>query len=186
MTTAAHKEAEFIYQLNTTFGSGGLVCSFNDNELTQYIIWKRKMFHSQDMLAKEGILRLGMQPCGKMWAFSDKIFIHEHGLITTTHQYAWLAMGARALAASQKEITLDDITCDIKEPLSTSSFKDLLVKLKLCLKHNFLSCILLMGGGAMNFHYKLLQQIFGSCPQVRKQSYINKHMYGRAYTKYTT
>ena len=82
------QESRIYISAETTFSSGGLVCSFNDNELTQYIIWKRKMFHSQDMLAKEGILRLGMQPCGKVWAFSDNIFIDEHGLITTIYQYA--------------------------------------------------------------------------------------------------
>lgn len=81
------------------------------------------------MQAKEGVLRLGMQPCGKVWAFSDKIFIDEHGLITTSHYYVWLAMGTCALATSQKE-TLDEITCNIRELLSTSSFKELLVKLK--------------------------------------------------------
>ena len=37
---AAHKKNDFVAQLNASFGSGGLMCSFNDKELTQYVEWK--------------------------------------------------------------------------------------------------------------------------------------------------
>ena len=116
-TAAVHKRIEFITQLNTTFGSGGLICSFTEFDLAQFIQWKCKIFHHNNGVeAKKGTLKLGMQPCGKIWVFSDKMFIDVNGLIIVSHHYVWLSRGTRASIMSQKEVSLDDITCSIKEP----------------------------------------------------------------------
>jgi len=129
--------------------------------------WKRKRFHqSHGVEPKKGILRLGMQPCGKIWVFSDSVFINAEGIVTDSHPYAWLSRGVRASLMCQKEVPLDEIPCTIKEPLSISPFHKLLLKLEDCLQQNYLSCILLMGGSVMSFHYTIMQDIFGWCPQV--------------------
>ena len=33
---AVHRKVDFINQINSTFGSWGFICSFNDKELAQY------------------------------------------------------------------------------------------------------------------------------------------------------
>ena len=55
--TAVHRKVDFINQINSTFGSGGLVCFFNDKELAQYISWKRQRFHKDhtEYLPKVGV-----------------------------------------------------------------------------------------------------------------------------------
>jgi len=57
---------------------------------------------------------------------------------------------------------------NIKMPLTSSIFKDLFPKLKLCLKHNFIPSLLVLAGTAMSFHYKKKKIIllFGGCSMV--------------------
>ena len=70
------------------------------------------------------------------------------------------------LGSNTEEMSLEEITCDVKLPLSNKPFPALLKTLETCLKHNFLSCVLIMGAGVMAFHYHELIRLFRMCPQV--------------------
>ena len=146
-----------------------MVCSFSDKELAQYISYKRRCFHKDqpDYVARVGVLSLGKQVCGKVWFFSDKVALNSNGQIISysEHNYVWLKYSV-LLGNNSKELSLEEITCDIELPLSISSFSALLKTLKTCLMHNFLSCVLMMGAGIMAFHYQELIKLFRLCPQV--------------------
>lgn len=162
--TAAHKKLEFISQLSESFGSGGLSCSFNDKELTQYLIWKRKLSDTQEKL---GILQLGKQPCGKIWVLAQDCYINSQGQPDVGHDYMWLKSFPSYGAATAKELCLEEIACDVKAiQIDPGSFSDLLNTLQSCLQHNFLSAVLLLGAGAMAFHYTKIIEMFQFCPQV--------------------
>ena len=163
---AAHKKIDFINQLSYSFGSGGLACSFTDKELTQYISWKRRIFHKDESAVdKEGVLQLGRQPCGKIWILSQDCFISREGQITINHDYVWLKSSA-PFGNPSKEINLEEIACNVKKPLNTMALPSLIMILEKCLEHNFLSGLLFIGAGAMIFHYHKILELFKFYPQV--------------------
>ena len=116
-TAAVNKKVDFLHQINSTFGSGGLMCSLNDKELSQYVTWKKLCFHKSypDREPKKGVLSLGKQKCGKIWIFSQNVAFNRDGAFATNHKYVWLK---NCIAGSllPKEIPLDAISCDINIP----------------------------------------------------------------------
>lgn len=96
--------------------------------------------------------------------FSQKILLGQQ-VDYSTHKYVWLKHSV-LLGSNTKELSLEEITCDVKLPLSNKPFPALLKTLETCLKHNFLSCVLMMGAGVMAFHYQELIRLFRLCPQV--------------------
>lgn len=162
---AAHKKNDFVTQLSASFGSGGLMCSFNDKELTQYIEYKRRTFKRTNREKKQGVLTIGKQPCGKIWVLAENCFIDCNGQLSKDHVYVWLKKLV-TYGHTQKDLMLEDLKCSIFKPLSTANLESLLQSLETCLGHNFLSGLLLMGAGAMAFHYKTIIDTLRSCPQI--------------------
>jgi len=162
-------------QINSTFESGGLICSLNDKELSQYISWKKRCFYKSfpDRESKVGVLSLGRQKCGNIWIFNQAVAIQRDGTFATAHKYVWLK---NCLTFGTKELSLDEISCDIRVPRSipnsnstsvaNPNFEELLLILENCLEHNYLSCLLMMGAGVACFHYQEILKLFRFCPQV--------------------
>ena len=163
--TSINKKSDFIQQLNSSYQSGGLSCSFSDKELVQFINWKKKLYAKGGIIRKQGVTRLGKQPCGRIWVLSPNLFLDEDGRESAQHDYVWMT-NLVAFINSPKEVLLEEVTCDIILPLSTSIFSSLLDSLKICLSHNFFSGLLVLGGGAMCFHYREVIELLGCCPQV--------------------
>ena len=108
---------------------------------------------------------MGKQKCGNIWVFSKDIAFNKDGLDTSSHNYFWLK-NSISLGGNSKELSLEEITCDIKVSTSNQIFPELLDTLEICLAHNYLSCILMMGAGVMSFHYQEILKLFRFCPQV--------------------
>ena len=165
---ATHKKNDFVNCLSESFGSGGLACSFNDKELIQYISWKKKRFHQDNnapQIEKQGVLTLGKQPCGDIWVLSQECFIHKSGVVSTDHKYRWLNKLV-TFGNTQREMSLEQITCKVSLPLSLHNFPALVQQLERCLEHNFISGMLCIGGAVMMFHYRKLIQLYSFCPQL--------------------
>jgi len=96
---------------------------------------------------------------------SEDCFLNKDGM-HGTHNYIWLKNITTSGNASGKEISLEAISCDISQPISTMFFPQILGNLQACLQYNYLSAILLMGAGIMCFHYRKLIELLRFCPQV--------------------
>ena len=172
---AVQKKCDFITQLSSSFGSGGLSCSFNDRDLIQYITWKQKYFHKgQDSAeeAKQGVLQLGKQPCGKVWVLSPNCFLDQDGK-EDKGNYIWLKNVPAFKNQAGREISLEEFVCEVYQPMIATTSTDtgtlfgtLLKNLRSCLQHNFPSAVLLLGGSVMTFHYRKIIEIMTFCPQV--------------------
>ena len=46
--TSINKKSDFMQQLNNSYQSGGLSCSFSDEELVQFINWKKKLYAKEE------------------------------------------------------------------------------------------------------------------------------------------
>ena len=164
-TASLNRKSDFISQLSNSFGSGGLSCSFSDAKLSQYMSWKQEKFHKShsSFMQKQGVTQLGKQPCGNIWVLSEDCFLNRNGEYES-HDYVWLKNISSF--GTGKEISLEVISCDITQPITTEHFKPMLTNLRTCLQHNFYSAILLMGAGIMCFHYRKLIEMMRFCPQV--------------------
>jgi len=127
--------------------------------------WKQENFHKNQasFVEKVGVTQLGKQPCGNIWVLSDDCFLNRDGE-SETQNYVWL----RNISSfgTGKEISLEVISCDIRQPITIVHFKPLLDNIQTCLQHNFYSSVLLMGAGIMCFHYRKLLELMRFCPQV--------------------
>jgi len=113
------------------------------------------------------VLQLGKQPCGKVWVISEDCFLNENGQYDNSECYVWLKnITSFGGLGKQSNLQLEDIMCDVTQDLSADSFPPLIKNLKACLQHNFLSAVLLMGGGVMAFHYRKIIEVLRFCPQV--------------------
>ena len=118
-----------------------VACSFNDKKLIQYRSWKKKGFHQDNntpQIEKQGVLTLGKQPCGDIWVLSQECFFHKSGVVSTDHKYRWLNKLV-TFGNTQREMSLEQITCKVSLPLSLDNFSALVQQLERCLEHNFIS-----------------------------------------------
>ena len=91
------------------------MCSFSDKELTQYISWKKDSFYKAypRRQPKHGVLTLGKQKCGEIWVFSKDAVLNKNGMVASSHNYFWLK-NTISLGGNSKELSLEEISCDIK------------------------------------------------------------------------
>ena len=66
---------QFIRDLCKTFGTGGLVCSFNDKELAEFHQYLEQKFpFNNEQKVKKGLQYAGRQPDDNFWVLSPTIF----------------------------------------------------------------------------------------------------------------
>ena len=108
------QKVDFITQINSTFGSGGLMCSFSNKELMQYISWKKDNFYKAypGCQPKHRVLTLGKQKCGEIWVFSKDAVLNSNGIVASSPNYFWLK-NTISLGGNSKELSLEEISCDI-------------------------------------------------------------------------
>ena len=95
---------------------------------------------------------------------SEDCFISKEGQISTDHNYIWLK-NLSSFGTLQKDIGLDEISCNVIKPLSITTLLSL-ITIEKCLEHNFLSAVLFMGVGAIIFHYYKILELLKFCPQI--------------------
>ena len=78
-----------MQQLNNSFKEGGLTCSFNDYQLSEYIQQKRRK--AGRIPVKRAVERVGPQRDGT-WVLSPSAYISDDGLlIDADHsKYMWI------------------------------------------------------------------------------------------------
>lgn len=79
-------------------------------------------------------------------------------------EYVWLN---HSIADDKTKVPLDDLSPEIKTPILVAP-KDVLQKmllyLRVCMKHNFDSSVVLIGATIMAFHYQHIVTKYGGCP----------------------
>ena len=141
-------------QINNTYGSGGMSIAFNDQQFSSFIQFSKGQ-NKIDVVTAATFS--GEQVCKKVWVMGSKLQLDSNGeeIPENEYQYMWYNMH-----------TSTSILPIIKLPLSsTPVLHSLLSHLKVVMKHNFYSAILVLSGAVLQLHYSTLQTL-GGCPIV--------------------
>ena len=142
-------------QLNATFGSGGMSCSFSDCQLTSFIHFIQRQ--CEPIPVKEAAMVIGRQPRGDMWVVNPAVQIDSTGkqISPDESRYVWLDQSQLNDKYSKCKVPKEDICTEIEELVSREGdlLSNLLTVLKACLAHNFTSALLMLGASVMTFHF---------------------------------
>ena len=130
---------QFIRDLCKTFGTGGLVCSFNDKELAQYL--EQKFPFNNEQKVKKGA---GRQPDDNLWVLSPTIHINSSGDVVpaSNSKYAWQPIGGPVVQLIGKDSSASSMRLESEVQLdleSSSSLRELLEAIRAVFKHNFIA-----------------------------------------------
>jgi len=131
--------------INSSFPSGGLTCSFQDCQLTEFIQIKKRRI--SQMPIKKAVCIVGPQGDG-LWVLGRGLYINQ--------DVSDLYDGPGVANISS--------FCNVSLPLSTADLSPLLNQLKTTMQHNFFPALLTIGACAMALHYVTIKKELGFCP----------------------
>lgn len=155
-------KSRFMAQVNNSFGSGGMSLTFNENQFATFV----QFLKMQDNIGiRSAATLVGQQQCNEVWVMGSDLQVDGDGNVipVNTSSYIWLDKVAFGEAGS---ISMRDLLPTIRAPLSTDVLSRLLSSLKVTMKHNFLSSLLVVAGGVMSLHYSTITKEYGGCPIV--------------------
>ena len=136
---------QFIRDLCKTFGTGLLVCTFNDKELAEFLHYLEQTFtFSEDHKVKKGILYAGRQPDDNFWVLSPSLHINSSGdfVPASDSKYAWQPIGGPVVQLIGKDSAASSMGLESEVQLhleSSSSLRELLEAIRAVFKHNFIA-----------------------------------------------
>ena len=158
---AINNKIKFINQINFSFGSGGMTCGFENNQLVEYFQYLLRSNPDQ-LPVKQGVLSTGMQPDGSC-ILNANTFISSAGVLMDPKDSPYVWVDKECIGDTEK-IRTKDISPRIVTPLSVTSLADLIATLEIILKHNFLPGLIVVSGAIMAFHFSTIKEMFGGCP----------------------
>ena len=139
--------------------------SFSDKELTEFV-HHRYLKAKATLLVKKAALLVGHQPDSSMWVFNANTHVSGDGVLLPENetQYVWLDPG---ISDDRTKVRMGDLAPTIKTPLVNDPkeiIQQMILHLKVCMKHNFHSALVLLGATVMAFHYDSITTQCGGCP----------------------
>lgn len=152
------RRSDFMRMVNSSFPSGGLTCSFQDHQLSQYIQIKRRA--SKHIPTKRAVSLVGPQN-NHVWVLGPDVHISSDGdyINADDSEYIWISD-----LYTGPGVADNASVCNINLPLNVESLEPLIHQLKLIMRHNFFPALMLMGSSVMALHYNTVKSKFGFCP----------------------
>ena len=157
------KKLDFMEQLNQSFKKGGLSCSFNDNQMAEYV--QQKIRAAGRIEKKYAVAKIGFQKKTSRdagcWVLGPSLYFDHDGkpLNPEASKYIWIGH-----LVSGRGIAPQSTACPIPKPLSLRPLHKLFKWLERNMKHNFIPTVLVIGGCAMAMHYLKLAKKCMFCP----------------------
>lgn len=153
-----------MQQLNQSFGSGGMSCAFDSNNLVEYFQYLKRIVNTS-IPVKKAVMHTGLQENSKLWVLNASVHIDHLGnlLDPLKSDYVWLD---KDLVIENDRICSSDISPHICLPLSTDPLVKLIDMMEVCMKHNFIPALFVIAGALMSFHYIYVVHLWGGCSMV--------------------
>ena len=145
-------------QINRSYSGGGLTCSFNDYQLSEFIQLKQRK--EGKLPSKRAVVEVGPQADGS-WSLGPSFHFSSEGILLDLEQSKYIWIGHLYDGPGIAPCTT---ACNINVPLGTDPLVDLLIWAKLHLQHNFFPSLLIVGGSVMSLHYSTLISKLFFCP----------------------
>ena len=163
---AIRNKFKFIQQINMSYGSGGMLCSFEHNQLVEFFHFLKR--NTQGNLPIKKAVFYPSQHLEshdqRIWILSPDMQISQNGCQIDDlygSQFIWLPK--EALGQESDLSTLQgNIACNIIKPLSSNVLVKYFEIMRACLQHNFEAGVVI-SEMLMMFHYTIVREIFGGC-----------------------
>lgn len=152
------QRSDFMRMINESFPTGGLTCSFQDHQLSEFIQIKRRTV--THMPEKRVVSVVGPQD-DDLWVLGPDVHIDSQGQSINPEEssYIWISDMYSGPGVAPKSSA-----CTIQLPLTTGSLVLLMDLLRETMKHNFLPAVLTIGATCIALHYKTVMEKFEFCP----------------------
>ena len=155
-----NNKQKFLYQLNMSFGSGGMTSGLDSTQLIEYFQTLQRV--CQSLPIKKAVLYTGMQADGSC-VLNEETFVSAEGTLISPEDSGLIWLNKDLIYENDK-VKSTDIAPHIIHPLSDEPLKDLVLILKKVAKHNFYPALGVVAAVIMSFHYKIIKERHGGCP----------------------
>ena len=144
--------------LNDSFPTGGLTCSMQDHQLSEYLQIKKR--NAARLPEKLAVRTVGQQD-RHIWVFGPNCHISSNGILVNPDEspYVWISH-----LYSGPGVAPHHSACNIELPLDASALPSLIRSLKGVMQHNFIPSLLALGACAMALHYNTVMKNYMNCP----------------------
>lgn len=159
---ATNCKLRFTTQMNNSFTSGGMSTSLNDIQFAQFIQYLKQSIKSVSI--KKAACNVGKQK-QDVWVLGPDLQIDGEGNIYEKDKepYLWfngIINGESALFSAE------ELTPRIVRPLNSNVLSEAIKSLKIVMKHNFNSAMLVLAGGIMTVHFQTVAKLFKGSPTI--------------------
>ena len=152
---AIHNRFHFIHQINVLYGSGGMLCSFENNQLVDFFHFLKRNIDERLPIKKAVFYPSQLtKNVNKVWILGPTVQINEEGDIIddiNSSDFVWLPK-AVTIQEPEKLPPQIDVSCFVNEPLNHTVLAKFFEILKGCLQHMI-----------MMFHCTTVREIFSGC-----------------------
>ena len=152
------KKDRFMQLINHSFIEGGLTCSFNDYQLSEFI--QQKLRKAGKLPVKKAVNAVGQQDDGT-WVLGPNLYMNGQGELVDPDLLKYMWVGH---LYEGPNIAPQCTACPVELPLTITPLTHLLQHLRVTMKHNFIPAVLLLGSCAMAMHYHTILDKFMFCP----------------------
>lgn len=158
---STNRKVDWLKEINWAYhGSlqGGLMCSFTDKEVSEFIQAKKRS--CGPLTTKRAVSMVGRQANGS-WVLNNNLIVGPDGKEVSIDEspYIWIShlLEGPGLAKPADAI-------NIELPLCTEPLKPLTQALRSILQHNFFPGLLVVGACIMSTHYSVIMGRYLNCP----------------------
>ena len=146
------RKNDFMKMINDSFATGGLTCSFQDQQLSEFAKIKRRI--ANQIPTKKAVKVIGPQNTD-LWVLGPDIYISNTGnqISSEESDYIWISH-----LYNGPGVAPNTSTCLISLPLSSEPSIDLLEKLKSIMKHNFFPAVFTLAAFIKALHYDTIKK----------------------------
>ena len=151
------RRVDFMKMINESFPTGGLTCSFQDHQLSEFIQIKRRK-------AAQVPMKLAVQDVGPqdedLWVLGPNVHINSQGesINPTESKYIWIGHLYKGLGVAP-----DTSACDITLPLTCQPLVDLMEMFKSIMKHNYFASVFTVAAFFQALHYNTIMKKYKNC-----------------------
>ena len=146
------QKADFMKMINESFSTGGPTCSFQDQQVSEFIQAKRRL--ATHIPRKKVVKSVGPQNTD-LWVLGSDVNINSEGrsISNEESEFIWISN-----LYNGPGVALNTSACLVSMPLSTMPLIELVETLETMMKHNFFPSVFTLAAFAKALHYEMIKK----------------------------
>ena len=157
MLDSSMRRVNLMKMINESFPTSGFTCSFQDHQLSEFILIKR--WTAAPVPTKLSVEDVGPQD-EDMWVLVPNVHINSEGesINPTESKYIWIGHLYKGLGVAP-----DISACNVTLPLTYRPLVDLMEMLQSVMKHNYFPSVFTVAAFFQALHYSTIMKKYKNC-----------------------